>query len=543
MNIPYRNNIKLSLFRCTSFFCLSSLILMASCTKNFADYNSDPSKATDSLLKFDYIGQGIFLPDMQKNVVITAATPGDGSTYQIAQNLCADIFSGYMASPTPFQAGRNNTNYSLVDGWTQTQFSTHLNKVMSNWLEIKNRNEKSNPAVFAIAQIIKIFSAQRVTDLYGPIPHSKYGEGGFNVAYDSQESLYYSFFLELDEAILALQKFADQFPKGKLLEKFDLVYGGDVSKWLKFANSLKLRIAMHLAYVQPSMAKQKAEEAANNPVGLITANADNATVKGIGVYNPLQVISDVYEGDICMSANMESFLTGFKDPRISKYFKPSTQYPGIFRGIRNGIDIVSKSDRQNFSRLNASLTTPIQWMTASEIHFLMAEGALRGWNMNGATAKELYERGITTSFEKEGAAGANIYIQDNTATAKAYTDPINSDYSISDGNEMLSTITIQWNENDPFEKKLERVITQKWIAIYPDGAESWTDFRRTGYPKIFPVAVNYSNGNIDTQIQIRRLPFPLSEYNNNSAEVQKAVQMLGGSGDFGGTRLWWDKKQ
>jgi hypothetical protein len=88
---------------------------------------------------------------------------------------------------------------------------------------------------------------------------------------------------------------------------------------------------------------------------------------------------------------------------------------------------------------------------------------------------------------------------------------------------------------------MERIITQKWIAMFPEGQEAWTEYRRTGYPKLFPVVNNNSGGTISTDVQIRRLPFPQNEYNTNATEVNKAIQLLGGA-DNGGTRLWWDKQ-
>lgn len=89
--------------------------------------------------------------------------------------------------------------------------------------------------------------------------------------------------------------------------------------------------------------------------------------------------------------------------------------------------------------------------------------------------------------------------------------------------------------------KLEKIITQKWIAMYPNGQEAWSEFRRTGYPKVIPVVNNLSNGTIDTDIQVRRMTFPRSEYANNAAAVKEAASLLGGA-DNGGTKLWWDKK-
>ena len=105
----------------------------------------------------------------------------------------------------------------------------------------------------------------------------------------------------------------------------------------------------------------------------------------------------------------------------------------------------------------------------------------------------------------------------------------------------MGKVTIKWNEEAGFEENLERIITQKWIAIYPDGQEAWSEFRRTGYPKVFPVVKNNSGGTIDTNEQVRRIPFPSTEYRDNAANVTAAVALLGGD-DNGGTHLWWDKK-
>ena len=107
--------------------------------------------------------------------------------------------------------------------------------------------------------------------------------------------------------------------------------------------------------------------------------------------------------------------------------------------------------------------------------------------------------------------------------------------------------TIAWDDEADFETHLERIITQKWIAMYPDGCEGWAEFRRTGYPHLLPVVNNDSQGLIDTEIQVRRCPFPVQEYNTNQAAVQAAIQLLdseamGGGQDNGGTRLWWDRK-
>jgi hypothetical protein len=136
------------------------------------------------------------------------------------------------------------------------------------------------------------------------------------------------------------------------------------------------------------------------------------------------------------------------------------------------------------------------------------------------------------------ASDAATYSANNTLTPAAFTD--NSGQS---GNNIAtpSTIKIAWNSADNFETNLERIVTQKWIAMYPDGPEGWAEFRRTGYPKLFPVVSNNSNGTINTAIQVRRIPFPQSEYNNNATGVQSGIAVLGGP-DGGGTKVWWEKR-
>lgn len=105
----------------------------------------------------------------------------------------------------------------------------------------------------------------------------------------------------------------------------------------------------------------------------------------------------------------------------------------------------------------------------------------------------------------------------------------------------MSRITIAWNDNDNTETKLERIITQKYIAIFPDNQEAWSEYRRTHYPRLFAIDYNGSNGGVSTETQIRRLRFPTSEYSNNATYVQDAIRLLNGA-DNGNTHLWWDKK-
>lgn len=523
-------------------FIAWGILLQTACTKNFQDYNTNPNGVTDSLLQLDHVGLGAFFPQMEKNIVVSAANTGDASVYQVAQNLNADLYSGYMGTPTPFNGGQNNSNYAMTANWNNAPFNVGFGTVMPAWYQIRLRAAQTVPDFYAVANILKVEAMHRLTDIYGPLPYTRFGAGGFSVPYDGQDVIYNAFFSELDSAINILTNYVQQNPGATPLQNYDLVYGGNYKEWIKFANSLKLRLAMRIVYANPTLAQQEAEAAVNNQYGVMTANSDNALLQsgnGIVIHHPLYVIDFNY-GDIRAGAVLGSFLTGYQDPRTSTYMLTAPAYPGTYLGIRNGIDIINKSDREGFSDVNFQDNSPIQWMTAAEIYFLRAEGALRGWNM-GATPQALYEQGIQISFTQRGLGSAASYIANATSTAAPYTDPVNSANNEPAGSPDLSTITIAWNDADNFETKQERIITQKWLAMFPEGEEAWAEFRRTGYPKIFPVVVNYSGGTISTQVQIRRLPFPLSEYQNDAAQVQQAVTLLGGA-DVGGTKLWWDKK-
>jgi len=184
----------------------------------------------------------------------------------------------------------------------------------------------------------------------------------------------------------------------------------------------------------------------------------------------------------------------------------------------------------------------MQLMVAAESWFLKAEAALRGW-ANAGDAKTNYETGIDRSFAMYGlAAEASAYKNDAASKPKAYIDPkakTAGENDVPAGSPNLSTITIKWSDADNNNRKLERIITQKWIALFPDGEEAWAEYRRTGYPILFPVVVNKSAGAIPTVPGIRSIPIPQVEFTTNKAAAEAAVATLGGPSN-GATRLWWD---
>lgn len=517
----------------------SLMALNFGCTKNFEDFNTNPTalspEQTTALLKsaIGPIEQEIF------------------HNYQIAQNLSADAFSGYMMAPTPFNGGTNNMNYSLNNGWNSAGFNDQYNYVMAPISKIGQSEVKTkSPEAWGIALLVQVMAMSRVTDKFGPIPYTTAGSSLVSTPYEDQKTVYNAFFRQIDTAANSLQAYIAANPnKTAFYDKGDLIYAGDPVKWLKLANSLRLRLAMRIVKADAATARLQGEKALSAPGGLLTTAADNAAVAQSGTRdNDLWVVTVAYDGDNALGAALQSYLVGYKDPRLAVYATPATdplfagQYIGIRAGANTSFNGLGKAGYKTYSSLNFSdnqkspigQKAPQILMTAAEVWFLKAEAALRGWAGAGSAQSD-YETGINTSLQQWSVAAGN-YLSDDNSKPTAYVDPKNP----ANNSQAVSTITVKWDAAASNEQNLERIITQKWLAIFPDGQEAWSEYRRTGYPKLFTVANNFSGGTINTQTQIRRLPYPSTEYGNgNSAEVVKAVGLLGGP-DNGGTRLWWD---
>ena len=512
------------------------------CTDGFEALNTDPNGLTDEQSEADFINVG----GPFKPIFLNIYRYDPAWHTQLQHNLNADTYCGYMSPPRPFVGGVNTTNYAFIDFWDQFAWDIPYSSsgTMQNALLIKKRGEADFPLMHALSLILKVEAMHRVTDVYGPIVYTQFGEDTAFPEYDSEQIAYDQFFVDLDNAVATLS--ADL--SNPQFSAFDLVYGGDLTKWVQFANTLRLRLAIRISKVDPGKAKTEGEKSLSNSNGLLETNADNFIIKG-GVTHPLTVFNSSWN-DVRMGASMESILVGYNDTRGNVLFEDSSIVPNTIKGIRSGMpllsgyadEILQKDDYVAFSRLgdsyisdSGSATTDIQLMTAAEAYFLKAEAALRGW-IGAGDAQSNYEQGISTSFEQHGIAGdAAAYIADNTSTQLDYVDPLDASNNIN----ALTNVTIAWNGGDDNETKLEKIITQKWIVMYPDGQEAWSEFRRTGYPQLFPPVANNSAGTIDSNIQVRRLPFPASQRSTNPLGVEQARTLLGGPDD-GGTRLWWD---
>lgn len=500
--------------------------IFCGCTSNFEDYNTNPYQPHD------------LDPPMLYTTMITSGVNVQQNDNQMIDQMVGGPFGGYLSMSQDWGRVNNFYTYNADDNWNQIPFNTPFEKFYANYYRIQEATgEKGH--FWAMAKLLRVNTMHRVTDAYGPIPYSQVSKGVAATPYDSQEDVYKHMFEDLDYAINILKEYVTETGGMKPLEGYDPVFNGDYSKWVRFANSMKLRLALRISSADPVLAQKKAEEAVADNGGLIETPSDNAMCSVGAEPNPYQLVANDW-GEIRVNATIASYMNGYNDPRRSAYFTASTvggNY-GTYVGMRSGIQGAKPATYANFSKPKYEKTDPITIFYCSETAFLRAEGALKGWNMGG-TAQHFYEEGIKLSFSERGISSneAEIYIKDTESTPAAFNSPVEPGKC---SYVPKTTITVSWNEGASDAEKLERIITQKWIANFPLGFEGWADYRRTGYPEIFPAVDNLSDC-VDSKRQQRRLRFPKSEKDNNKANVETAIRLLGGS-DNEATDLWWAKK-
>lgn len=495
----------------------------AACTKDYADINTDKNAVAtvgDAEIPFLFSG------------AIAAVPWGD----QVAENLFSDQYAQYFAcNATYFPSDR----YTMVSDWVQNNFDPMYTRVAPQ-LQVILEKKDAGSAEAALANIWWVYAFHRVTDYWGPIPYFSIGQGGTSVPYDPQDKIYDDFFKRLSAATAVLESKRAETPFGQ----YDLIYNGDVNKWIKFANTLRLRLAVRISNVDPDRAKTEGEAAYAGGVFTTSPDDDTFAPKNSLDINRLSQMSEWNE--FRMSAAMESVLKGYDDPRISEYFVPAKN-TGTYEGLRNGLTETQLGDAMNKANANSHvgprwsspasggianyLSTPANVMCAAEAWFLRAEGSLLDWDMGG-TAKELYEKGIENSMLQWGITdetAIQTYIN-GTSTPVAPGDYLHSP--------ALSNIPVKFSGDIDVQK--QQIATQKWLALFPDGMEAWADYRRGHYNTLYPVANSDNPDLTDPSTQwIRRITFLLSERQSNGGEVTKAETLLGGP-DKITTPLWWD---
>ena len=496
--------------------------------------------------------------------------------YQIQYSLGPDLYAQYFTVPhRDFMYGTLTSTYDISAVFNGGPLGAYT-MAKNTFMPLLN-----NPAINVIPEIKAVnllfycLAAQENADLSGPFTYSEDQRNTENPkTYNDLRTIYYAIVENLDNIVACLENYENRPEwykvqiEGVLNDYHDtnrrFFFEGDMSfdTYIKLANSLKLRMAMHIVKVEPQTAKEWAEEAVES--GVIESADDQQGIFPIllGFGHPLVDICNSW-GDLVLSASFESLLLTLGHPYADYVFEKNnniiTSKNGDVLaegtrvcGLRSGTLVgegqyYGVNQLQAFSKLNVktfqSGMPPLYFIKWAEVDFLRAEGALRGWSMGG-DAQFFYERGIRNGYMEDPMSAdrfpykQNIeeYIERENPNEYFCIDPTGENGTM----ESVTKIGVKWNDGDNNETKLEKIITQKYIALFPLSTEAWTEMRRTGYPKLFPVLnPDDGDGSILPGEMIRRIPWVPTDPKAQETINKYAIPALGGP-DEQATRLWWD---
>ncbi|MGL5773210.1 MAG: SusD/RagB family nutrient-binding outer membrane lipoprotein [Bacteroidales bacterium] len=474
--------------------------------------------------------------------------------YQITTNLTHDIYAGYMANNTP-SFHESSPTYVYNDEWSKRRWehfyddrtATEYAQLIKTFHFVDSVRYKN---VFHLTRIYYAFLLSMQTDTYGDIPLDYYLKGLLpphqQVTYTSQSEVYAYIFQMLDEAVKNIDP--SNSNQSIFASTDDKCFQGDVSKWLRFANTLRLRLALRISNVDPQWARREGEAALNNRYGLMRGQEDN--MRTVPKYAPLDqggenasasenifaLVSYDWKSSLLSYDLAQAYYnqSSVEDPRASVLWWRPTPVTLLDRGIENtdkrftGMrigdpDITNSTAGERYSIVRTlktidpkqldsrhwfSYSREIVWLGYAESRFLLAEAALRGWNGTEKSAESYFIDGITASMQ---------YYQIPAHEIAAYIDNLN--YK-----------KVNLFQTQDKEALLEQIITQKWLAVFPNGNEGWAEFRRTDYPALENIVENNSDGDVMDGKFIKRISYPYTE-NKNPNKPKGILQ---------GTRLWWD---
>ena len=429
------------------------------------------------------------------NAIADAVGSNPHATHGVWYGLyMTDIWSQYLAQSQYNDEDRYTPRESQVTGiWDEF----YVGPLADLKLVKQLGEETGEDNMFATGEILTQWIFQHLTDTYGAIPYSQALQGDEGIRqpqYDSQQAVYTGMLTALSAAQDMIDPTGDaSFAAG------DLLYGGDMEAWRRFANSLRLRMAMRISNVLPTLAQQQFVDAYND--GVFQSNADNAVMHWgaeVPSQNPLYdyYVNQDRGGDFVVSATLVDSLARRDDPRLAIYADLSED--GVYRGLPNGSlpGDHELPEGATFSQLGSYFLepdAPSVVMSYAEVQFLLAEAAAKGWI--AGSPENFYREGIRASMEQYGIADAAI---------DAYLAQPEVAYA-----------------------GLPSIYFQKWVALYMTGAEAWAEVRRTGYPVLTPTR--------GSEIPAR-LPYPNEEQLYNPEHWQSA----GGSSVTLFDNLWWD---
>lgn len=510
--------------------------LTAACTDNFSEINWPNGGLTEEELNRDNNLNGSMVPAMEMMVV----PQDDNGSFQHCESLLGDVCGRMLMSnaggPSSTQKWTGDFSCFRYDGpqWLNNPFSSTLRFYTSYISVLKFTEQDPTNSVYAIARILRVATMHRLADMYGPIPYSKIDPADLDlyIPYDDDDVVYLTMLSELSEAIDDLKDCIDN-DRMITIDNFDRIYGGDYTKWLKYANSLMLRLAVRISNVAPVQAKEYAQKAVQG--GVIESNAESAFLHMV-IGRMTQLTSKLYVMaynyiDTFAAADLLCYMNGYNDPRRAAYFN-QVEIDGedVYFGLRAGSGMSRTDIESKISRPKVNTDDDYPLLTASEVAFLRAECAYMWPGFEERTAEDFYREGIRLSFEQWKVQGVDTYLECSEGPSRY------EDYVGSENASLATDVDVKWEADG---NELQRIITQKYIAMYPLGHETWCDYRRTGFPVFLPVFSKVPS-EYNGLVVLNRVIFSKEEARNNTANLNEALTMLSGPDDFA-TKLWWAK--
>ncbi len=477
---------------------LLASVMILSCTKDFEVVNTNPNypeNASPDLLLVNILRQSAYSLSEQ------AFERAGASAHYIAKFDYNDF--------ERFQWDSNNTYWKTLYSLLRD-------------IELMNNLEKTNDSYKAIGLTMKAWIGSQLTDLWGNVPFYEAIQGkreaNFTPAYNTQEEIYTG----TNGIIESLKQASELFKSSTAQVNGDIIFNGDLDKWQKFANSLRLRYLLRISAKKNVAAEM---QAIVDNEQIMEGNGDNAVMESLAAKPNQSYPSMVRLGDYnlwLMTNTMDSIMHKLNDPRMSTFFDAAyiddsnnPVYAGFPVGITDGTEQAMGIDQDRMSRLDRSMFYDTKdafdyvLMNYSEVEFIIAEAAKKGLISGGdAEAETHYERGINASLEYYNVVFPNYLLE----------------------------VEVQYNSANA----LNQILTQKWLANFMVGFEGWLDFKRTGYPMQKP---NIDNVNVvgGNALIPSRYYYPADEQLNNKDNYQSALQIMGGSDNLNFPN-WWENK-
>lgn len=462
---------------------LLMLLFLVACTDDFEETNTDPNQPTV------VPAENLFT---QAQFGLSSRMWGRAMNFEFAMLMVQHFSQNEYAEDSRYNQQPGNFNASwqsfyaggLID-LEEARLLTEANETVAD--AVKNNR-------LAQIAIMRVWTLQIVTDIWGDVPYSQaFNPEEFpNPAYDGQQAIYEGLVAELNAAIGLINTSASGFGQG------DIVYGGDMAMWGKFANSLKLKIGMRMSNAASSMANTVVSEALGSSLGVISSNDENALFtfdSDQRIANPF-FVDAITRDDFCISEILVINMENTGDPRLWQYAKPNSN--GDIVGLPYGLtDAASFQLKPISSRPHDDIreaTAPAKLMTYAEVEFFRAEAIVAGYA--GGNAATAYNNAVEASMLDWGltSADASAYLADNPYSG------------------------------------LSSIAYEKWIALYTQGIEAWAESRRLGLDESFlPIPDAAEIGVIPV-----RAFYPTVEAEANTTNLEAV-----GFNDLT-TKMWWD---